>query len=303
MKKYLFIILLILNSLIIYSQDISMKVWPGGAPESNGITTPEEISDNGTVSNVSEAEIYCFFPKKEMNTGVAVVICPGGGYGRLAMNHEGVDLARWLAERGVAGIVLKYRMPNGHPQIPSDDARKALRMVRANAEKWGVNPSKIGIAGSSAGGHLAATAGTRFDNGNPDSPDPVAKTSCRPDFMLLLYPVITMKEDFTHLGSRKNLLGEGNNLNLIRLYSNELHVTKETPPTFIVLADNDTGVVPRNSTEFYSALKTNQIPAEMHIFAKGGHGFGMRKNNIPTDKWPELFLDWLKTISIFPANS
>jgi len=231
------------------------------------------------------------------------VICPGGGYGRLAMNHEGVDLARWLAERGVAGIVLKYRMPNGHPQIPSDDARKALRMVRANAEKWGVNPSKIGIAGSSAGGHLAATAGTRFDNGNPDSPDPVAKTSCRPDFMLLLYPVITMKEDFTHLGSRKNLLGEGNNLNLIRLYSNELHVTKETPPTFIVLADNDTGVVPRNSTEFYSALKTNQIPAEMHIFAKGGHGFGMRKNNIPTDKWPELFLDWLKTISILPANS
>jgi acetyl esterase/lipase len=302
MKSYLFVILLLLNSLNTISQDLKMKVWPDGAPESNGITTPEEISDNGSIANVSEAEIFCFLPKKEINTGVAVVICPGGGYARLAMNHEGYDLARWLAERGIAGIVLKYRMPNGHSKVPSDDARRALRMVRANAEKWGIDPTKIGIAGSSAGGHLAATVGTKFDSGDAASLDPLARMSSRPDFMLLLYPVITMKEDFTHLGSRKNMLGEGNNLNLIRLYSNELNVTKETPPTFIVLADNDTGVVPRNSIEFYSALKANQLPAEMHIFAEGGHGFGMRKNNIPADKWPFLFLDWLKTILIYPGN-
>jgi acetyl esterase/lipase len=302
MRHCLFVILLLFNVLVTNSQDFKMKVWPEGAPESNGITSQEEKADNGSIGNVSEAEIFCFLPKKEINKGVAVVICPGGGYARLAMDHEGYGLARWLAERGIAGIVLKYRMPNGHPQVPSDDARRVLRIVRTNAEKWGIDPSKIGIAGSSAGGHLAATVSTRFDKGDPLATDPVAKTSCRPDFSLLLYPVITMKEDFTHLGSRKNLLGDGNNLNLIRLYSNELHVTKETPPTFIVLADNDTGVVPRNSIEYYSALKANQVPAEMHIFAKGGHGFGMRQNNIPTDKWPELFLDWLKAISIYPVS-
>jgi acetyl esterase/lipase len=295
MKRLFLIMTLAFSVLFSRAQNFTLKVWPEGAPDSNGITVPEEKIEGVRVQNVTEAEMYIYLPSKEKNTGVAVVICPGGGYIREAMDHEGYEMAKWLSERGVAGIVLKYRLPNGHSQIPSEDARRAIRIVRMKAEEWGIQTGKIGIAGSSAGGHLASTAGTRFDKGNPDSADPVEKFSCRPDFMLLLYPVITMKEDFTHLGSRNNLLGTGNNLNLVREYSNEMNVTAETPPVFLVLADDDKAVPPRNSIEFYSALKSFNIPAEMHIFARGGHGFGMHKNNIPADNWPVLFLDWLKS--------
>jgi acetyl esterase/lipase len=167
-----------------------------------------------------------------------------------------------------------------------------------NAESWGIDPGKIGLAGSSAGGHLASTAGTRFDTGNPSSDDPAEKLSCRPDFLLLLYPVITMKEEFTHMGSRTNLLGEKYDRTLVEQYSNEFQVTADTPPTFLVLADDDKTVPPRNSVEFYSQLKKFGVPAEMHIYAKGGHGFGMTKKNIPADNWPELFLDWLKSTGV-----
>ena len=298
MKIITVLIFTLMISTFAFGQNYTLKVWPEGAPDDNGITQPEEKFEGVRVRNVSEAEMYVFLPEKEKNTGAAVLICPGGGYAMEAMDHEGYEMAKWVAERGVAGIVLKYRLPNGHHQIPSEDARRALRIIRQKASGWGIQADKIGIAGSSAGGHLASTVGTRFDKGNPDSSDPVEKMSCRPDFMLLLYPVITMNEEFTHMGSRKNLLGTGNDLNLIHLYSNERHVSVETPPTFLVLADNDTGVVPRNSIEFYMALKANKIPAEMHIFSKGGHGFGMRKNNIPADHWPELFLDWLKSSGI-----
>ncbi len=278
------------------AQDYTLKVWPGGAPESNGITLPEEKYEGVRVRNVSEAELYIFLPSPEKNSGAAVVICPGGGYRMEAMDHEGYDMARWLAEHGVAGIVLKYRLPNGHPGIPSADARRAIRMVRHNAKAWRIDPGKVGIAGSSAGGHLASTVGTSFDKGNREATDPIEKMSCRPDFMLLLYPVITMKEDFGHMGSRTNLMGTVNDMDLVARYSSELHVSPETPPTFLVLADDDNSVVPRNSIEFYTALKANQVPAEMHIFSKGGHGFGMRKNNLPVDRWPDLFLDWLVTM-------
>jgi acetyl esterase/lipase len=295
MKKLYLIMALAFSLLNSKAQQFTLKVWPDGAPDSNGITVPEEKIEGVRVQNVSEAEMYVYLPEKEKNTGAAVVICPGGGYIREAMDHEGFQMAKWLSERGVAGIVLKYRLPNGHAQIPSEDAGRAIRMVRMKAEDWGIHSGKIGIAGSSAGGHLASTAGTRFDKGNPGSADPVERFSSRPDFMLLLYPVITMKEDFTHQGSRTNLLGAGNDWNKVRQYSNEMQVTAETPPAFLVLADDDKAVPPRNSIEFYSALKSFHIPAEMHIFAKGGHGFGMNKNNIPADNWPSLFLDWLKS--------
>jgi acetyl esterase/lipase len=240
--------------------------------------------------------MYVFLPSKEKNSGAAVVICPGGGYAIEAMDHEGYEVARWLAERGVAGIVLKYRLPNGHHQIPSGDARRTLRTVRLNAAQWGIDPGKIGIAGSSAGGHLASTVGTRFDTGDPNAADAVEKISCRPDFMLLLYPVVSLKEEYGHIGSRTNLIGAGNDWKLVQQYSNELHVTPDTPPTFLVLADDDKGVLPKNSIEFYSELKRNNVPAEIHIFARGGHGFGMRNNNLPVNQWPGLFMDWLKAM-------
>ena len=298
MKCIALVVTLIFGTLVLTAQDKVLKVWPNGAPNHNGMDKPEEKYDGVRVRNVSEAEMYVYLPEKEKNTGAAVVICPGGGYMIEAMDHEGYDMAKWLKSRGVAGIVLKYRLPYGHHEIPSGDARQALRIVRKNAEAWGIDPAKIGIAGSSAGGHLASTVGTRFDDGNKESEDSFERMSSRPDFMLLLYPVITFSEEFGHMGSRKNLIGEGNDWKMVKEYSNELHVTPQTPPTFLVLADDDKGVVPRNSVEFYLALKENNVPAEMHIFAEGNHGFGMNKKNLPVDQWPELFYNWLKAVKM-----
>lgn len=296
--KFKLILILLGFSFTVISQDYVLKVWPNGAPNDNGMTEPEEKYDGVRVRNVSEAEMYVYLPEKEKNTGAAVVICPGGGYIIEAMDHEGYDMAAFFQKQGVAGIVLKYRLPYGHHEVPSSDARRAIQMVRAKAEEWGIDPEKIGIAGSSAGGHLASTAGTVFDSGNTGSEDPVERLSSRPDFMLLLYPVITMNEDFTHLGSRENLIGKGHDKELVRKYSNELNVGAETPPTFLVLADDDQAVLPKNSIEFYSALKQHNVPAELHIFQKGGHGFGIRKDGRPSDNWPMLFMDWLKASEI-----
>lgn len=298
MKRILAITTSVIISFSTMAQDFKQKVWPNGAPDSNGITAPEEIFEGKRVRNVSEAEFYVYLPKQGVNTGAAVIICPGGGYAIEAMDHEGYDMAEWLVQQGVAGIVLKYRLPNGHHQIPLGDLQRTIRLVRQKAIEWGIKPSKIGIAGSSAGGHLASTAGTKFDLGNPDSTDPIEKISCRPDFMLLLYPVITFNEAFGHMGSRNNLIGAGNKWELVEKYSNELHVTAQTPPTFLVLADDDTAVPPRNSIEFYLALKKFNVPAEMHIFRNGGHGFGMNKINKPVDQWPNLFAQWMKAQGI-----
>jgi acetyl esterase/lipase len=298
MKSILVLFSLFIISYSSMAQDFKLKVWPNGAPDSNGITQPEEIFDGKRVRNVTEAEIYVYLPKMGVNKGAAIVICPGGGYGMEAMDHEGYDMAEWLALQGVAGIVLKYRLPNGHDQIPLEDAQRAIRIVRQKATEWGINPAKVGIAGSSAGGHLASTAGTKFDLGKPESTDPIDKYSCRPDFMLLLYPVITFDEQFGHMGSRTNLIGPGNKWELVEKYSNELHVTAQTPPTFLILSDDDGAVPPRNSIEFYMALKKFNIPAEMHIFRDGGHGFGMNKINKPVDQWPNLFALWMKAQGI-----
>lgn len=297
MKKIRLIFIFVAAVLTVAAQDKIVKVWPNGAPTNNGITQPEEKYNGVWVRNVTEAEIYVYLPEKN-NSGTAVIICPGGGYAMEAMDYEGYDIASWLKEKGVAGIVLKYRLPNGHKEIPSDDLKRAIRLVRSKAAEWGINPDKVGIAGSSAGGHLVSTVGTHFDPGNKNSNDPLERLSCRPDFMLLLYPVVTFRESFTHIGSRVNLIGKTNDWNLVKEFSNELHVTPETPPTFLVLADDDKTVPPKNSIEFYTALKENNVPAEMHIFSQGGHGFGIRKNNLPEDEWPDLFYNWLKAMKI-----
>ncbi len=300
MKQVSLVLALFLTTASLYSQDFTLKVWPNGAPNDNGMKLPEEKYEGLRVRNVSEAEMYVYLPDKEINTGAAVVICPGGGYMIEAMDHEGYQMAEWLKTKGIAGIVLKYRLPYGHHEIPSSDARQTMRIVRQNSKEWGIDPGKIGIAGSSAGGHLASTVGTVFDLGNPDSSDPIARLSCRPDFILLLYPVISFNESVGHMGSRKNLIGEGNDWKLAKQYSNELNVTKETPPAFLILTDDDKVVIPQNSIDFYLALKQNSVPAEMHIFQEGGHGFGITKKNLPVDKWPDLFYDWLKAMKIIP---
>lgn len=298
MKNGIQLFILMFLTTTLTAQDLTLKVWPNGAPNDNGMTEPEEKYNGVRVRNVSEAEMYVYLPEKEKNSGAAVVICPGGGYRIEAMDHEGYDMAEFFKQKGVAGIVLKYRLPYGHHEIPSCDARRAMRIVRQNAKEWGIDPAKVGIAGSSAGGHLASTVGTAFDRGNAESTCPIEQQSCRPDFMLLLYPVISFDEEFGHMGSRENLIGKGHDKELIRKYSNELNVSADTPPTFLVLADNDKPVPPRNSIEFYSALKKYDIPAEMHIFQKGGHGFGIRKSGLPHDEWPEMFYSWLEAIEV-----
>ena len=301
MKKFNLTLLLIVTLTQLMAQDLQLRLWPDGAPNKNTPPGEEESAVGGgimRISNISEAELFVYQPEKENNTGAAVVICPGGGYWIEAISHEGYKIAEYLKSIGVTGIVLKYRLPYGNPEIPLTDALQAIRVVRSKAGEWGLNPGKIGIAGSSAGGHLASTAGTHFDLGDPDSTDPWAKISSRPDFMLLLYPVISFKENVGHMGSRKNLMGETNDWEKAKQYSNELWVTENTPPTFFVLADDDKVVIPENSISFYREMKKNGVPAELHIFAKGGHGFGITDRDIPAAKWPALFTDWLKSMEI-----
>lgn len=303
MKKLslLSIFFLLISQLM--AQDLQLKLWPNGAP--NTATPPgaeKYYINNGTYryENVAEAELFVYLPEEQKNTGAAVVICPGGGYWVEAIDHEGFQLAEYLKDKGMTAVVLKYRLPYGNSEVPLTDALQALRFVRSKADEWHIDPAKVGIAGASAGGHLASTAGTHFTPGDASAADPVQKLSSRPDFMLLLYPVISFDEKITHVGSRTNLIGKTNDWKLAAEFSNELHVTENTPPTFLVLADDDHGVVPENSIRFYMALKKYGIPAEMHIFAKGGHGFGMKNLDLPTGKWPGLFVEWMQAMQIIP---
>lgn len=237
-------------------------LYPNGAPESNGLTKADEIlTDDGRLANVSEADYYLFLPDKSRATGQAVVIFPGGGYRRVVFDQEGFQAARWLNAHGIAAIVVRYRMPNGHSDIPLKDAHQVIRMVRENAAVWNIDPANVGVMGFSAGGHLAATAATHFDAGT------------RPDFAVLFYPVVTLDERSSHTGSRTNLLGPDYKPELVKFYSNELQVTPQTPRTFLALSDDDTAVPPLNSILFYNALQANKVSGELHIYPSGGHGW------------------------------
>jgi acetyl esterase/lipase len=272
---------------------IVLPLWPNGAKESNGITAPEIVENQHSITNISEGNISVQLPEGTKATGVAVVICPGGGYIAEAAFHEGFQFADWLNQQGIAAIVLKYRLPNGHTEIPLADAKQAMRMVRAHAAEWKIDPNKIAVAGFSAGGHLASTLGTHFDLGNPSASDLLERYSSRPDMLILFYPVISMQNGVTHAGSRSNLLGNAPSEELINFYSNALQVKENTPPTILLLSDDDNAVPPLNSIEFYLALKAKNIPASMAIFPTGGHGWGMRTNISFWQEWRAFLLDWL----------
>ncbi len=259
-------------------------LWPNGAPGAKG-------TEDGDKPSLT----VCLAPQDKA-TGAAVVICPGGGYGNLANDHEGHQVAKWLNSNGVAGFILKYRHRGtgyGHP-APLQDAQRAIRMVRSRAKEWSIIPNRIGILGFSAGGHLASTAGTHFDKGNAEAADPIDRVSCRPDFMVLVYPVISFTEPFSHAGSRKNLLGTQPAADLVENLSNEKQVTPETPPTFLLHTDEDNGVPTENSVAFYLALRRAKVPAEMHIYAKGPHGFGLGKKGEAVATWPDRCIDWMR---------
>lgn len=260
----------------------SFPLWTGGAPGAIGA----EDRDNPTLTP---------WIAKNPN-GKAVVVCPGGGYGALAADHEGKQIAQWLNSQGISAFVLKYRLgPRYRHPVMIGDAQRALRIVRTRAAEWNVNPGKIGIMGFSAGGHLAATAATHFDAGNGSAADSIDRASSRPDFAILCYPVVTLTEEaYVHKGSRRNLLGETPDSALVQNLSNERAVTKETPPTFLFHTDADTGVPPENSVLFYLALRKHGVPAELHIYEKGPHGVGLAWSDVALSSWPARLADWLR---------
>lgn len=262
-------------------------LWPEGAP--------------GAVSN-EEADMpgLWLYPLAEEKPAGAVIVCPGGGYGALALQHEGHDVARWLNSQGVAAFVLRYRIaPRYRHPAPLSDVQRALRLVRARAAEWRVDPQRVGVMGFSAGGHLASTAATHFDQGN-EAARGIERQSCRPDFAILCYPVISLVTEYAHVGSRRNLLGDEPDAELVRSLSNELQVTAETPPTFLFHTDADTGVVAENSILYYLALRRAGVPAELHIYERGPHGVGLAAQDPVLASWTERLRDWLRGRGVAP---
>ncbi len=284
MRKLAICMMAFFATLSLWAQKpIELKVWPDGAPNNNGITATEETGTTERPKNVTEA-MLAVYPASKPNS-MAVIACPGGGYQHLSMRNEGHDMANWFNAQGITYAVLTYRMPNGHNEVPLSDAQEAIRIMKAHAGEWNVNPDKIGIMGASAGGHLASTAATHFSE------------ETKPAFQILLYPVITMDAEVTHKGSRTNLLGKEPTDEEVKLFSNELQVTTETPPAFIVLSSDDKTVPPANSIRYYEALIANKVSATMHIYPTGGHGFGFRDTFIYKRQWTEELEKWLRELN------
>jgi acetyl esterase/lipase len=300
---------LLIAGMLVYggmrAQQTTMPLWPEGKVPNYQATNEQEKRDTAAtihITRVQQPGIAVFLPVRRNATGQAVIICPGGGYSTLSYDWEGTEVAKLLNAKGIAAIVLKYRLPNSKSNIvpnlsPLMDAKRAIRTVRFYAAKWGINKDKVGIMGFSAGGHLASTLGTHFDKGNAGAADSIEQFSSRPDFMVLLYPVISMSKSIMHAGSRNNLIGDKPTDELAKLYSNELQVTKETPTTFLVHATDDKTVPVENSLLFYQALKDNNVPAEMHIYPKGGHGFGLALGRGYLETWTDRCIDWLKDLN------
>jgi acetyl esterase/lipase len=258
---------------------LRLFLWPGEAPLGDGKTEKVEVP------------VTVHLPAPGLASGACLVICPGGGYGGRVVEGEGHGIARWLNSNNIAGVVLEYRLPNGNYHRPLLDAQRAIRIVRSHAAEWKLDPHRIGIIGFSAGGHLASTVGTHFDAGNEKSADPVERLSSRPDFMVLVYPVITMGEK-THGGSRNNLLGPSPSPELIEFLSNEKQVTAQTPPTFLTHAQTDAVVPVAQSRSFYEALRAHGVPAEFQEFPKGNHGYNGYQGE-EWDAWQKRSLEWL----------
>jgi len=278
-----------------------IELWPAGqVPYAIANSGVEEKADPGNdgiarISGVTVPTLAVYLPPKEKATGTGVLVCPGGGYRILAIGHEGEDIARWLNEQGVAAFVLKYRLPDDRTStrkhlVPLSDAMRGMQLIRQHAAQWGVRPNRVGVMGFSAGGHLASTLSTHYDK-----PGGVG-AGARPDFSILVYPVVTFGP-FAHGGSRESLIGKNPSPELIDLYSNEKQVNAQTPPAFLVHAQDDKGVPVENSINYYLALKAAGVPAEMHLYPLGGHGFALRTQGKGTlAGWPEALRAWLKTV-------
>jgi acetyl esterase/lipase len=295
-----FILLSLVVSQSISAQDVT-NLWPDGAiPNAipgTQITEKRDVNGVARISNVSVPTITAYIPTKGKQTGAAVMICPGGGYGILAIDHEGEEVARWFSELGIAAFVLKYRLPNekimtNQHEVPLIDAMQGMKLIREKAGQYGIDPGKIGVMGFSAGGHLASTLSTHYHRGSG------ASDMAKPNFSILLYPVITFGEK-THSGSRDNLLGKQKSAELLTYYSNELQVTAQTPPTFLVHSEDDKAVPVENSISYYLACLKNNVPVEMHLYPQGGHGYGLRTAKYGSlNNWPETCKAWLVAMGL-----
>ena len=308
MKIKVSIILLIFINLLIINinaQTLTLKLWPDGIPGSK--TDPSYVEKititEGRITRCEKVvtpDLTVFLPSPEKANGAAVLICPGGGYGVLAFDHEGNAIARWLNENGIAGIILKYRLPSDQIMIdksigPLQDAQEAMRVIRRNAAEWKIDPKKVGVIGFSAGGHLASTISTQYAEKVYDVKD---NLSARPDFSLLIYPVISLDTTITHRGTHNNLLGFKPDAKQVQRFSNELQINTETPPAFLVHSSDDKAVPAMNSIVYFRGLQKNSIPAELHIFQKGGHGYGLSPGGGTESSWPDLCIKWLKAMGL-----
>lgn len=281
MKRIFFLTFIFLSTMVFAQKAIELPLWPNGMPNSNGLTGNQEDLDGGRVANVVNPSITVY--RADKPNGMAIIMCPGGGYARLALGHEGHDMASWFNTQGITYIVLKYRMPNGHHEVPLSDAEQAIRMVRKHASEWGINPNRVGIMGASAGGHLAASLATLCSN-----------EDTRPNFQILFYPVISMLKEVTHSGSRQNLIGDNPAKELENRYSLEGQVSARSPQAFIMLSGDDTTVLPINGIGYYLALCEQKVPATLHVYPTGGHGWGFRDDFTYKRQWTGELEKWLR---------
>ncbi|MEZ6137724.1 MAG: alpha/beta hydrolase [Pirellulaceae bacterium] len=280
--------IVVLGTLSTAAEPTTVRLWEGDAPGAVG----NEEKDVPTV--------IVYLPENQPGLTGAIVICPGGGYGGLAMDHEGHQIAKWANDMGLAGVIVSYRHRGrgyGHP-APLLDAQRALRLTRHHAKQWNIDPKRVGILGFSAGGHLTTTALTHFDQGRTDAADEIDKLSSRPDFGVVCYAVVAFDQPYTHRGSQRNLLGDNASAELVQSLSNEKQVTKDTPPCFVWHTEEDKAVPPQNAIQFYSALVEQGVKAELHIFPEGRHGIGLGKDVPGADQWPLLCENWLRRLGI-----
>ena len=277
MKKILSICLLATSLATTAQTKVEMLLWDKNPADTSAVKTAAIRSNDFT----RDPAITVYVPKS--SNGKAIMMCPGGGYGWEATGHEGHDMAEWFNRQGITYVVLKYRLPQGNHDLPLADAEQAMRLIRGHASEWGVNPSKVGIMGASAGGHLASTLATHYSS---------AET--RPDFQVLFYPVITMDAAYTHMGSRENLLGKNPDKEIERKFSNELQVTPDTPKAFIMLSSDDGAVPVNNSVNYYKALLDNNVRASLHAYPEGGHGWGYGDGFLYKSRWTDELEMWLR---------
>tara|TARA_R110002073_G_scaffold32609_2_gene98533 strand:+ start:476 stop:1393 length:918 start_codon:yes stop_codon:yes gene_type:complete len=297
MRLFLTLITLVFSSYA-FSQQQEIPLWPDGVP----LSLPNDLQERVVQGNITRLHdvtvpsLTVYMPPAEKASGAAVIICPGGGYQILAIDHEGYDVAQWFNEQGITAFVLKYRLPNDTAMeqkeiVPILDLQQAIRTVRQRAPEWGINQDQIGVMGFSAGGHLASTGATHYSDNIGGIDD---DTNLRPDFSVLIYPVITFQSDFYHQGSKESLIGPEAGQQMVERFSNHLRVTEDTPPTFLLHATDDLVVPVENSINYYRALREHGVPAEMHIYESGGHGFGLAEGQEHLSIWLDQLEQWLE---------